>query len=164
MRALKNIFSHLYIFVLWAVLSAILWAWIFTLITDTSPDKKVTVYCHVPDVKSTELAAALEENMPEGLKMVKVHSFDYVLFDMESIEKGDIFIIPQSETEPFAEDIVPVDGENGIKVYDSETGKGIGLEYISYGDEDYYLFLGANSVHLEDGKALRIAEELLKMQ
>ena len=164
MRILKNIFSHLHIFLLWAVLSAMLWAWIFTFVTDTSPDKKVTVYCHVPEVKSTELAVALEKNMPEGLKMIKVHSFDYVMFDTESIGRGDIFIIPASEIEPFFEDIAPVGDENGIRVYDSETGIGIGLEYISYGDEDHYLFLGAGSVHLEDGKALAVAEELLKMK
>lgn len=164
MRILKNIFSHLHIFLLWAVLSAMLWAWIFTFVTDTSPDKKVTVYCHVPEINSTGLAAALEENMPEGLKMIKVHSFDYVMFDTESISKGDIFIIPASEMEQFAEDLAPVGGENGVKVYDGETGTGAGLEYISYGGEDYYLFLGAGSVHLEDGKALAVAEELLKIK
>ena len=164
MRILKNIFSHLHIFLLWAVLSAMLWGWIFTLVTNTTPDKKVTVYCHVPEIKSTELAAALEENMPDGLKMIKVHSFDYVMFDIESINNGDIYIIPASEMEQFAEDLAPVGNENGVKVYDSETGTGIAMEYIGYGEEDYYLFLGAGSVHLEDGKALIIAEELLKIK
>lgn len=164
MRILKNIFSHLHIFLLWAVLSAMLWAWIFTFVTDTSSDKKVTVYCHVPEIKSTELAVALEENMPEGLKMIKVHSFDYVMFDTESIGKGDIFIVPASEIEQFSEELAPVGGENGVRVYDSETKTGIAAEYISYGSEDYYLFLGAGSVHLEDGKALAVAEELLKME
>ena len=164
MRVLKNIFSRVHIFLLWAILSAMLWAWIFTFVTDTSPDKKVTVYCHVPEVKSTELAAALEESMPEGLKMIKVHSFDYVMFDTESIGRGDIFIIPASETEQFSEELAPVGGENGVRVYDCETGTGIGMEFISYGDEDYYLFLGAGSVHLEDGKALAVAEELLKLE
>ena len=164
MRILKNIFSHLHIFLLWAILSTMLWAWIFTFVTDTSPDKKITVYCHVPSVKGTELAVRLEENMPEGLKMIKVHTFDYVMFNIEAIEKGDIYIIPASETGQFAEELVPVGGENGVKVYDAETGIGIAAEYIAYGGEDYYLFLGAGSVHLEDGKALAIAEELLKIK
>ena len=159
MRVLKNIFSHLHVFVLWAVLSAMLWAWIFTLVTDTTADKKITVYCHVPRVESTELAVRLEENMPEGLKMIKVHSFDYVMFEIEPVNGGDIYIIPASETEEFAEDL----SEDGVKVYDCETGTGIAAEYITYGNEDYYLFLGANSVHLEDGKALAVAEALLAM-
>lgn len=159
MRILKNIFSHLHIFVLWAVLSAMLWAWIFTLVTDTSPEKKITVYCHVPEIKATELAVKLEEIMPDGLKMIKVHSFDYVMFDTSAITQGDVYIIPESEIEPFTDDLA---GE-GVKVYDCKTGEGIALEYITYGSEDYYLFLGAGSAHLEDGKALMIAEELLKL-
>ena len=160
MRILKNIFSHLHIFVLWAMLSAMLWAWIFTFVTDTTPDKKVTVYCHVPEIKSTELAIRLEENMPDGLKMIKVHSFDYVMFNIEAIDKGDIYIIPASETEQFADDLAG----DGVKVYDCAEGTGIAKEFIGYGEEDYYLFLGAGSVHLEDGKALEVAEELLKIK
>ena len=160
MRVLKNIFSHLHIFALWAVLSAMFWMWIFTFVTDTTPDKKITVYCHVPEVMGTELAVRLEENIPEGLKMIKVHSFDYVMFDTSAITQGDIYIIPASETEPFAEDL----SGDGIKVYDHETKTGIALQYITYGEEDYYLFFGANSVHVEDGKALIIAEELLNLQ
>ena len=161
MRALKNILSHLHIFALWAVLSAILWGWIFTLVTDTSPHKKVTVYCHVPELQDKSLAIALEENMPEGLKMIKVHSFDYFMLNTQSIDKGDVYIIPASETEQFAEDLATAEG---IRVYDSATGTGIATEYITYGDEDYYLFLGAASVHLDDGKALAVAEALLAIQ
>ena len=164
MRILKNIISHLYIFLLWTVFSAILWSWIFTLVTDTSRDKKVTVYCHVPEVQDTLLAVELEKDMPEGLKMIKVHSFDYVMFNVDSINDGDIYIIPASEREPFADDLVPVGEENGVKVYDCETGTGVAAEYISYGNEDYYLFLGAGSAHLEDGKALIVAEALLAME
>ena len=160
MRIVKNIFTKLHIFVLWAVLSAMLWMWIFTFVTDTTPDKKITVYCHVPEVKSTELAVRLEENIPDGLKMIKVHSFDYVMFDTSAITQGDVYIIPESEIEPFTEDL----SGDGIKVYDYETKTGIASRYITYGEEDYYLFFGANSVHMEDGKALIIAEELLKLQ
>lgn len=160
MRVLKNILSHLHIFVLWALLSAMLWAWIFTLVTDTTADKKITIYCHVPQVKSTELAVRLEENLPEGLKMIKVHSFDYVMFEIEPINGGDIYIIPASERSEFAEDL---SGE-GVKVYDQETGTGIAAEYITYGSEDYYLFFGAHSLHLEDGKAAAAAEALLAMK
>ena len=160
MRVLKNIFSHLHIFLLWAILSAMLWAWIFTFVTDTTPDKKITVYCHVPEIKGTQLAIRLEENMPEGLKMIKVHSFDYVMFDTSAITQGDIYIIPESEIEPFADDLTG----DGIKVYERETKTGAASQYITYGEEDYYLFFGADSVHLDDGKALMIAEELLKLQ
>lgn len=164
MKILKNIFSQLHTFVLWLLMSAIVWSWIFTFVTDTSPEKKVTVYCHVPQLRETELAAALEEGMPEGLRMIKVHTFDYVMFDVEGIGQGDIYIIPASEVEKYSPDLAPVDGDMGVKVYDAATDTGIAVTYIQYVDEDYYLFLGAGSVHLEDGKALAVAMRLLALE
>ena len=164
MKILKNIVSRFHIFLLWFVVSFMFWSWIFTIVTDTSPDKKVTVYCHVPNLQDTALAVALEEHMPAGLEMIKVHSFDYVMFDEESINKGDVFIIPASEVELFAENLLPVAEEQGAKAYDASTGAGVAMEYIQYADEDFYLFLGAGSVHLEDGKALEVATRLLAMK
>ena len=166
MKILKNIASQLHAFLLWLVVSVIFWSWIFTMVTDTSPDKKVTVYCHVPGIQDTALAAALEEHMPAGLEMIKVHSFDYVMFDVESIELGDIFIIPASEIGTYGGSFVPVGEEPGVKVYDAATGDGAAMTYIQYeaAGEDFYLFLGAQSVHLEDGKALEVARELLAIQ
>ena len=166
MRILRNILSQLHSFVLWLLASALFWGWVFTLVTDVPPAQKVTVYCHVPGIQDTALAAALEEHMPEGLRMVKVHSFDYVMFNVESIELGDVFIIPASEIETYAGNLAPVGEEPGVKVYDAASGAGIAAAYIQYGaaGEDFYLFLGAGSVHLEDGKALEVARELLAME
>ena len=166
MNILKNIFSQLHAFLLWLLFSVIFWGWIFTLVTDVPPAEKVTVYCHVPGRQATALAAALEEHMPEGLRMIKVHSFDYVMFDVESIGLGDIFILPASEIELFAEGLAPVGEEPGVKVYDAATGAGIAAAYIRYeeANEDFYLFLGAQSVHLEDGKALEVAMRLSAMK
>ena len=163
MKVLKNIFSRFHVFLLWLLASVMFWSWIFTMVTDTSPGKKVTVYCHVPAVQDTALAVALEEHIPAGLKMIKVHSFDYVMFDEESIVNGDVFIIPASEIELFAGDLAPVGEEQGVKVYEVSTGAGIAMDYIQYADEDFYLFLGAGSAHLEDGKALEVAMQILAM-
>ncbi|MCH5339732.1 MAG: hypothetical protein J1E03_13190 [Acetatifactor sp.] len=164
MKILKNITSQLHTFVLWLLISAFFWGWIFTFVTDTSHERKVTVYCHVPEVQDVTLAVELERQMPEGLRMIKVHSFDYVMFDMESMELGDIFIIPASEIETYAEWLFPVGEEQGVKVYDAATGEGIATSYIRYAEEDFYLFLGTGSVHLEDGKALEVAMALLNLQ
>lgn len=164
MKMLKNIVSRFHIFLLWLLASVMFWSWIFTIVTDTSPDKKVTVYCHVPAVHDTALAVALEEHMPDGLEMIKVHSFDYVMFDEESISQGDVFIIPASEIELFAGDLAPVGEEQGVMVYEASTGAGVAMDYIQYADEDFYLFLGAGSAHLEDGKALEVAMLLLAMK
>ena len=35
--------------------------------------------------------------------------------------------------------------------------------YIQYGDEDYYMYLGSGSVHLDDGAALAVARQILAM-
>lgn len=161
MKMLKKILSQWHSFVLWLLASALFWSWIFTFVTDTSPDQKVTVYCKVPEVRATELAVALEELMPDGLRMIKVYPFDYVMFDLEAFYQGDIFIIPESETGAYADVFRP--GDAGIKAYDAATGVGIATDYIQYGNEDYYLYLGNGSVHLEDGKALGVAAELFAM-
>ena len=163
MRFLKNIFSQLHTFVLWLLASFILWGWIFTMVTDTAPEKKITVYCDVPQVQDTAMAVALEEHMPEGLRMVKVHSFRYVMFDMESINKGDVFIVPASEIGELAEFLAPVEGEDGVLVHGAGADGGAAAAYIQYADEDYYLFLGSGSVHQEDGKALAVARQILEM-
>ena len=163
MRVLKNIFSQLHTFVLWLLASALFWGWIFTFVTDTVPAKKVTVYCRVPAVEDTALAAALEQDMPEGLRMVQVHTFDYVMFGTDAFQRGDIFIVPASEDTEFVKDLLPVDGER-VKAYDAATGQGIATDYIQYGDEDYYIYLGSGSVHLDDGAALAVARELLAMK
>ena len=167
MKVLKNIGSRLHAFLLWLIVSVIFWSWIFTLVTDVSPAEKVTIYCHVPQLQDTALAARLEEHMPEGLRMIKVHSFDYVMFDVESIELGDIFIIPASEIGVYGEEsFAPIEDGPWIKVYDAATGTGVAMTYIDYAGvgEDFCLLLGAQSAHLEDGIALEVARELLALK
>lgn len=164
MRVFKNIWSQLHTFVLWLLLSAVLWGWIFTFVTDTTPDKKITVYCHTAAVQDTAMAAALEKDMPEGLRMIKVHSFDYVMFNTDEINRGDLYIIPASEVQTFADSLVPVMDGQGVKVYDAAFGTGVAMQYIQYGSEDFYLFFGTGSVHLDDGKALAVAMNLLALK
>lgn len=164
MKIVKRILSQLHSFVLWLLISALFWSWIFTFVTDTSAERKVTLYCKVPAMQDVDLAAALEERMPEGLKMIQAHSFDYVMFGTDAFYQGDLFIVPESEIEAYAELLVPVEGEQGARVYDASAAIGAATAYISYGEEDYYLFLGAGSVHLEDGKALEVARALMALE
>lgn len=164
MKTLKKIFSQLHTFVLWALVSAMFWSWIFTFVTDTSPDRKVTVYIKAPEVRATELAAALEESMPEGLKMIKVHSFDYVMFGVDEFYRGDIFLLPVSEMNAYAELLAPADWVQDTKAYDAATGVGIATDYIRYTNEDYCLYLGVGSAHIRDGKAAAVARALLAME
>ena len=115
------------------------------------------------DTLPSGLPAALEEDMPEGLRMIKVHSFEYVMFGTDEFDRGDVFIVPASEEADFVKDLLPVEGDQPAKVYDAAAGKGVATDYIQYGDEDYYMYLGSGSVHLEDGAALAVARAILAM-
>ena len=159
MRFLKNVFSQLHTFVLWALMSAILWSWIFTMVTDTSPQKKVQIYIYVDELRDTDLAVYLEQDLPDGIKMVKVHPFTYAMLNVDLLENSDLFILPESMVGEYEELLLP--GGEAVKVYDPDTGSGAAEDYISYSDEDYYLYFGAKSLHLDDGAAKYVADRLL---
>lgn len=184
MRFLKNVFSQLHSFILWLMFSAVFWGWIFTIVTDAPAEEKVTVYCYVSEIRDKDLAVALEENRPDGIRMIKVHPFDYVMMNIERMEDGDIFILPESQIETYSELLADADGgaaagndmdsgdtagaivdiSDGFLIYDAAAGSGGAAQYIGYEGEDYYLFLGARSAHLEDGKALEVALLLMDME
>lgn len=184
MRFLKNVFSQLHSFVLWLLFSAVFWGWIFTLVTDAPAEKKITVYCYVSEIRDKDLAVALETDMPEGIRMIKVHPFDYVMMNIERMEDGDLFILPESQIETYAELLTYADSDaaagngmdssdttsgsvdisDGFLIYDAAAGSGGAAQYIGYEGEDYYLFPGARSAHLEDGKTLEVARQLLDME
>ncbi len=161
MKVLKNIWSQLHTFVLWGLASALIWGYIFTFVTDTAPEKKVMIYCDVPEIQDIQLAARLEEDLPEGIRMIKVRSFQYVMMDTDNIQAGDIFLIPASKMEEYKQFFQ--EGDDGIQVYDASSHTGIAGQYIKFDDEDYYLFYGAKSPHMEDGKAQAVAENLLSI-
>ena len=62
MRFWKNVLSQLHSFVLWALLSAVFWGWIFTAFVDDAPaGKKVVIYVDAPVRMERELDARLED-------------------------------------------------------------------------------------------------------
>lgn len=159
MNKLRNFFSHLYLYVLWLVLSAVIWMFVFGFVTDTSPDKKVTLFVDAP-VEDTALAYELEKDLPEGIRMVKVHPFSYAMFDDSNITTADLFIIPESEYELYASAFTDPEG---IPVWDSAAHQGAAGQFISYPEEDCRLYYNVDGVHLQDGAAQYIAEKLLKL-
>lgn len=178
-RFLKNFSSQIYLYIAWIVLSTMFWGWIFNLVTDTVPAKKITVFIEAESVEETELSEKLEEELPEGIKMAQVHSFSYAFFDSQNLLNADVFIVKASNVEQYSGSFAPLPAEllsdgfefsekdsvkYGIKVYDAATKTGILNQYAEFGDEDCYLFLGADSVHLEDGAALFAAKRLLSIR
>ena len=183
MNILKNFFSQWYKYVLWALLSVFFWGWIFTLVTDARPSHKLVLCVDRPELRGEALADALSAERPEGIRLIAVHSFDYFIFDVEELRTADLYIVGENEAEKYIESFLPLaetgldaQGETwtlggtayGLKVYDAAAGAGTAANYITYVGEgetpqNYYLFFGTESAHREDGKALRLAEALLKL-
>ena len=182
MRVLKNIWSQLHRFVFWALLSTIFWAWIFTLLTDTVPEKKVTLYVQTEDCRSVELTLKLEEEKPQGIKMVKVHPFSYAAFGNRELLEADLYAVREADAAEMLPSFAPLDGETldtgGRELY-VRDGVAYGVKLSGPGEpgaaasvmgyapgESYYLFFNAESPHLGsgDGAALRVAEALLKLK
>ena len=183
MNVLRRILRQLPLYLAWIVLSAIFWSWIFTLVTDTRPENKVTLLVSAPALEDRPLAAALEEEKPEGIRMIKVHPFSYAVFDEGSFLNADLYVVPESKAAEFLDAFVPVDPPPGaavyavegvpygIRIYTAAAGEGAAMDYIQYVPaggigEDYYLFLGANSLHAgkKDFAALKVAEKLLRLE
>ena len=186
MRILKNIASQLHIYLLWLFAAALLWGWIFTFVTDTRPEKKVTVFVEAPACLDRELAIELEKTMPEGIRMIKVHPFTYAMFDESTLLGADLYVIPASHAADYRDSFASAAGlplaegrtvspEGGIRIYEAAAGTGGADGYVTYAPpggtgEDYYLFFGVKSIHaaavngVGDDAALPVAERLLDMR
>ena len=185
-RVLKKIGGQILVILTFLTLSGLLWGWLFSLKTDTAADKKITVYIDCAAVRDTELAARLEEALPDGIRMVQVHPFSYALFDTAAFTGADLFIVPESAAESYRDSFAALavsytgvltleNGAVGVKIFDAASGKGGAQEYVTYvtaegQTEDFYLFYGASSLHFAgnegalDNAAAGIAKLLLAME
>lgn len=191
MRIIKTIFRNIHRYILWALISFVLWAWIFTLITDTVPAKKVTVFINAPAVADKRLEKELDQDLPKPIRMVKVHPLDYVIIGEEEIAAADILIIPESAMEENLSILAPIGEEYlarfgsresyaadgavyGIRFFDAASLKGPAGEMITYTvpelpAEDYYLCFLKKSLHAggiteaADDAALLIAGRLFDL-
>lgn len=168
MKTLKNIFSNLHQYVFWALLSVILWGWIFSNIDDTIPAKKVSLFIDAA-CSDRSLSVELEKELPEGMKMIRARPLSYVMFDSDALELADLYIFRESDLEKYQKGLLSftppedVDAKTyvsedglvyGLRVYDAATGQGAAKEFIQYvqpGEtaEDYYICIGAKTKHLE---------------
>ena len=163
MRVLRNIFSQLHEYVLWLLLSTVLWGWIFaSFVTDTKAEKKVVIYVDAVQCADTELAAALEEHMPEGLRMIQVHPFSYAMFDTNALLNADLYIVSSSRAAEYLESFAPLAGlpadlggeywvhdgvPYGIRLCGAADGRYFTCSNPGEPDEDCYLFFGVNGLH-----------------
>lgn len=158
-RVLRNILRQLLLYLLCIILAAVFTTFIFNRITDTTADKKVSVFIDSSSIKSAEMENELDKDLPEGIKLVKVHSFDYDFFGFSGADEADIYIVRGSRVQELSDHLVP----GAVPVYGN--GAEAAASYIEYDEgEEYYLFLGKKSAHLEDGAAGYIVERLLRLK
>ena len=111
MRILRNIWSQLHVYLVWLILGAVGWGFVFGILTDAPTEKKLVLFAEVGSIRDRELAADLEKEKPEGIRMIQVHSFDYVMLDESGLLNADLYIIPAENTENYRDSFRPLDPE-----------------------------------------------------
>lgn len=183
MRVLRRILSRFYVYILWFFFAFLVVGLLFSRLGDTDAAHKVTLYAQVPDMRDTALSAELERSMPEGIRMIKVHPFSYAMFDTEDLLGADLYILPESCVEDYADSLRSISGAPfdaaggyirngelwGVRVWDAAEQRGIAADWIDYPDEDCWLFFNAASPHIRslsgegDDAALSVARTLLAL-
>lgn len=170
LRVLKRIWAQIHRFVFWALILSLFWAWIYTMVGDTSRDKKVLFYLETPGLERRALSIRLEDAcLPvEGIKMIQARGFSYELFGSEL--NGDLYLMRESTLkatlEETPEKLAAIElpegmrgyewkgGVYGILAFDPETQKGPAMEQIRYAPFDrpepeaFWLCFDAKSQHL----------------
>lgn len=159
----KKIVKLLPLLGIWALTAIFLSSFVFYQITDTDAAHKITLYVDGEVQREDQLAARLEKKMAAPVRMVQVHPFRYAMFGSAALKAADLFIVPDSEKDLYIDWFAP--GEEGIPVYDPESGTSFCGSWILYSPEDTYrLYIGAGSPHLEDGLARQAAGLLLSLE
>ncbi len=167
MKMIKKLITLIPLLILWLLLSIFLWGFVFNLITDAPPAEKITLCVDAETPGATQLAVQLEEKLNGKVRMVKVRPFTYAMFDTGTLTKADLFIVPASHAETYQEwfSALPEELRNqgllleiggvtyGIRAYNAAADTGIAkdcIQYVSTDGEtnDYYLFLGKESIHI----------------
>lgn len=167
MRAIKGFFSNIHRYLFWLVISCLLWAWIYSLITDAPRAKKVVVYTNTPAVSDKELAMELEKDLPEGIRMIQVHPFSYSAFNTGAPDAADIYILSEEDIKnnidmlvtlsPRSGNDLYVDGScYGWLIFDAESDKGAADSFIGYLPEDA---VPEGAVPTEDPEAQNVEPE-----
>lgn len=189
MRKWKRFADTLPILFAWLLLSALLWSWIFTFLTETTPEKKIVLFADVNACDSYGLSVALEEALPEGLQMVQARPFSYAMLNSDQLREADLFIIPAGDLGEYQSWLAPLpeafhslgecwlrDGEPvGLRVCARDGEGGAAAAYLSYTTpegvlDDGYLCFGAQSLHVAgnpdavDNAAETVAMKLLTLK
>lgn len=181
MRVLKNIGSQLHVYILWLLLSTVIWGYVFNQITDAPPEKKIVVFADAWQCREKALDIRMEQTKPASIRYVRVHTFDYVMFDQAALLAADIYLVPEERAADYIDSYLPLTGplkgleEAGIWSVDGTPygilleGEGAYFDFAPPGTETgrICLLFGKESLHSAfltgrgDDAALWAAGELL---
>ena len=181
---MKGILRNLHRYVFWAVISFVFWAWVISLVTNVSADKKVVFYADLDAMDREGLSAAMEEDLPDNVRFVEPFLFVDEMFEPGNVTKGDLFVVSEGQAAGVLSDLAVIDraafpGQRfyefegrayGILVYDESALVRIGTRYLAYEPGvRYYLFFNGKSGHLgqwngsADDAAVRAARTFLAL-
>ena len=170
MRTVKRIFSLVPLLLLWLMLCVLVWSFVFTRITDTAPENKIVLWVNAQGPRATDMAVQLEEKLSGRIAMVQVRPFGYALMGADSIQNADLYIVRAADVDAYRDWFAPLPAALreestlsregvplGITAYSAADRFGIAEEYIEYetpgdGAQDYYLLVGASSLHNPDAE------------
>lgn len=179
LRVLSNIFHQTHMYIIWILLSAIIISFIFNTLTDASPEKKVEIYIDAPKIDEAQLEYELDKDLPEGIKLVKVHRFDYDMFGIHQEGTADIYVLKASDAEEYLGGFAPLDESTGIsrlELFATDFAPVFDIDGIPYGyripaafsddiagkGSDYVLCFGKNGLHQgRGGAAFKVAVKFI---
>lgn len=170
MRTVKTLLGNLHRYLLCALVSALLIAWVYTLVTDAPARKKMVVYIDAPAVAEREMEEALSYDLPSGIRLVRVHSFEYDLIGGGLPREADIYIMPREDMEAYYSLLLPLeDAPDGAFAKDG-VAYGIPVNcagrYVSYDENrEYFLCYRKASPHAgnADGAAFGFARRIMDL-
>ena len=181
---IKKILRNWHRYVLWALISVMLWAWILLLATKAPKSQMIQIFADLSDMKADALEIALEREKPQGVKYVQASLIDNLIVNTSEILEGDLYLVPESRVENYLASFSPIDrtmfpGASfyesdgvayGLLVYDDEADFAVGWKLVRYiPGQRCWLFFNKDSVHLgdwngsPDDAAITIARNFLQL-
>ena len=164
----RRVMSLVPMLIVWVFFSLLIWSWVFSLITDTTSARKITLYVDGSVVHATNLAVLLEEGLPAGVRMAQVRPFSYAMMDGDALRRADLYVMPESDAVEYLNWLAPLpdvyvsspgallsaDGVPlGVPVYDAGASLSVAASYVQYHsdgkpDQRWYLCFGTQSLHV----------------
>lgn len=172
----------------WAVLGAFFWSFIFLRVTDTDPAHKLVVCVDAAVPGAAELEELLDRACGGDVRMTKVRPFAYAMMDSSALRGADLLIVREENLAAYQDWFAPCPATfaardedwlaGGVRcgLFLSGTGQqnAVLRRWIDYSGVDadggrFYLCFGKQSRHLAglegaaDDEAPRFASLLLEM-